>query len=114
MINRPGENFAFILMIRRPPRSTLFPYTTLFRSRDDADRVPGEAGKAADQVLRPKLMHLEELAVVDDVLDDGAHVVGLVRVVGDDPVQLRCLAVRRISRLEERRRFRVVLREERE
>src|SRR2546421_2437388 len=23
-------------MIRRPPRSTLFPYTTLFRSRDDA------------------------------------------------------------------------------
>src|SRR5258708_23879626 len=23
----------FILMIRRPPRSTLFPYTTLFRSR---------------------------------------------------------------------------------
>src|SRR2546422_7547232 len=25
-------------MIRRPPRSTLFPYTTLFRSRDD---LPG-------------------------------------------------------------------------
>src|SRR2546427_6062172 len=24
-------------MIRRPPRSTLFPYTTLFRSSDDAD-----------------------------------------------------------------------------
>src|SRR3712207_8551028 len=24
-------------MIRRPPRSTLFPYTTLFRSRIDAD-----------------------------------------------------------------------------
>src|SRR5215203_1461574 len=26
-------NFFFFLMIRRPPRSTLFPYTTLFRSR---------------------------------------------------------------------------------
>src|SRR3712207_7218420 len=26
-------------MIRRPPRSTLFPYTTLFRSRDPADRA---------------------------------------------------------------------------
>src|SRR5205809_5257911 len=26
--------FLFLLMIRRPPRSTLFPYTTLFRSRD--------------------------------------------------------------------------------
>src|SRR2546430_3712204 len=26
--------FFFFLMIRRPPRSTLFPYTTLFRSRE--------------------------------------------------------------------------------
>src|SRR3712207_8158562 len=26
-------HFLFFLMIRRPPRSTLFPYTTLFRSR---------------------------------------------------------------------------------
>src|SRR5215813_14508285 len=32
-------NFVFFfLMIRRPPRSTLFPYTTLFRS---PDRLPG-------------------------------------------------------------------------
>src|SRR2546421_9420878 len=28
--------FFFFLMIRRPPRSTLFPYTTLFRSRIDS------------------------------------------------------------------------------
>src|SRR5256885_13669862 len=27
--------FFFFLMIRRPPRSTLFPYTTLFRSSPD-------------------------------------------------------------------------------
>src|SRR5256885_6837586 len=27
-------------MIRRPPRSTLFPYTTLFRSRQVAARIP--------------------------------------------------------------------------
>src|SRR3712207_9395985 len=27
-------------MIRRPPRSTLFPYTTLFRSPDEAARRP--------------------------------------------------------------------------
>src|SRR5436309_8820256 len=33
-------------MIRRPPRSTLFPYTTLFRSRG-RDRPPGS--RAADQ-----------------------------------------------------------------
>src|SRR5256885_8633400 len=33
--------FFFFLMIRRPPRSTLFPYTTLFRSVhiDHADRA---------------------------------------------------------------------------
>src|SRR3712207_8700639 len=29
----------FFLMIRRPPRSTLFPYTTLFRSREINDRL---------------------------------------------------------------------------
>src|SRR2546426_5688769 len=28
--------FLFFLMIRRPPRSTLFPYTTLFRSQLEA------------------------------------------------------------------------------
>src|SRR3712207_7693683 len=28
----PLSDLIFILMIRRPPRSTLFPYTTLFRS----------------------------------------------------------------------------------
>src|ERR1039457_1272141 len=32
--------FFFFLMIRRPPRSTLFPYTTLFRSTNDAIRAP--------------------------------------------------------------------------
>src|SRR5258708_29628287 len=31
-------------MIRRPPRSTLFPYTTLFRSRGAARRVRGAEG----------------------------------------------------------------------
>src|SRR2546430_7976127 len=30
--------FFFFLMIRRPPRSTLFPYTTLFRSGERRDR----------------------------------------------------------------------------
>src|SRR5690606_41762586 len=29
----PLSSSVFFLMIRRPPRSTLFPYTTLFRSR---------------------------------------------------------------------------------
>src|SRR3712207_8670071 len=39
--------FFFFLMIRRPPRSTLFPYTTLFRSRPRAPASPScEAGGA--------------------------------------------------------------------
>src|SRR5256885_16904294 len=44
-------------MIRRPPRSTLFPYTTLFRSRaaggvQDVDRVGGGAAEAAEGAAR--------------------------------------------------------------
>src|SRR3712207_7947782 len=37
----------FFLMIRRPPRSTLFPYTTLFRSRDGRLRACPVAGLPA-------------------------------------------------------------------
>src|SRR3712207_8574605 len=65
--------FFFFLMIRRPPRSTLFPYTTLFRSRhallDERAREPdagpprrprrrgrrGAAGGARRLRLRPAL-----------------------------------------------------------
>src|SRR3970040_3020840 len=32
LIHPLNINYIFFLMIRRPPRSTLFPYTTLFRS----------------------------------------------------------------------------------
>src|SRR3712207_7183496 len=40
-------------MIRRPPRSTLFPYTTLFRSRCDrgAQLRGGQRGKDLQQLL---------------------------------------------------------------
>src|SRR2546422_11300215 len=41
-------------MIRRPPRSTLFPYTTLFRSRAPPPGPAGRAGRrAASRVPRP-------------------------------------------------------------
>src|SRR5437867_13196809 len=37
---QPSASFVFFfLMLRRPPRSTLFPYTTLFRSRRAGDRA---------------------------------------------------------------------------
>src|SRR5256885_14042096 len=35
--------FFFFLMIRRPPRSTLFPYTTLFRSPSGGRRIPARS-----------------------------------------------------------------------
>src|SRR5262245_62859048 len=37
-------------MIRRPPRSTLFPYTTLFRSRE---HLPSRGGATPARDLRP-------------------------------------------------------------
>src|SRR5258708_29975112 len=40
-------------MIRRPPRSTLFPYTTLFRSDDVAEKVRGFQAGGADYVTKP-------------------------------------------------------------
>src|SRR3712207_8951974 len=52
-------------MIRRPPRSTLFPYTTLFRSRADPHAVrrrrrspdrarPGPPGRQEQLLRRPR------------------------------------------------------------
>src|SRR2546422_11720313 len=43
--------FFFFLMIRRPPRSTLFPYTTLFRSRQPA----GQGGEGRLRAFPPAL-----------------------------------------------------------
>src|SRR3712207_8404658 len=48
-------------MIRRPPRSTLFPYTTLFRSRG-----------GLDPERRQELLHLAKLARVVGRDDDPA------------------------------------------
>src|SRR2546429_5169815 len=41
-------SFFFFLMIRRPPRSTLFPYTTLFRSSGVQHRLSLAAGCRMD------------------------------------------------------------------
>src|SRR3712207_7972797 len=44
----------FFLMIRRPPRSTLFPYTTLFRSDD---------GPGRRQVSQARVVDVEDVGV---------------------------------------------------
>src|SRR3712207_8025118 len=43
-------DYFFFLMIRRPPRSTLFPYTTLFRSEGDAANVTREVDGGLETV----------------------------------------------------------------
>ena len=43
--------FFFFLMIRRPPRSTLFPYTTLFRSEEVAAERKEMEDKASNIVI---------------------------------------------------------------
>src|SRR6266478_10241875 len=62
--------FFFFLMIRRPPRSTLFPYTTLFRSRHlpefaaaSASAVPGGQSVADAVPLPPASDGLARLRV---------------------------------------------------
>src|SRR6266480_6086064 len=48
--------FFFFLMIRRPPRSTLFPYTTLFRSSAGQHEHRGHAeGGQREEAVRPQL-----------------------------------------------------------
>src|SRR2546430_4453491 len=55
--------FFFFLMIRRPPRSTLFPYTTLFRSRSlrAAHGNKHPALQSADVLRRRSEEHTSEL-----------------------------------------------------
>src|SRR3712207_7167006 len=57
-------------MIRRPPRSTLFPYPTLFRSRlrrEPVERLHGEL-----QVLRPRVLELR-MREAAQALDEQHH-----------------------------------------
>src|SRR5205085_10051809 len=47
--------YFFFLMIRRPPRSTLFPYTTLFRSR--LQEIPSGAAQGRRHAVRAQTGH---------------------------------------------------------
>src|SRR5258705_13851017 len=48
----------FFLMIRRPPRSTLFPYTTLFRSAGQLGTTPPSSGIRIQQCCKCNHWHL--------------------------------------------------------
>src|SRR5256884_8556877 len=70
-------------MIRRPPRSTLFPYTTLFRSPTDlAYRVyvnslmrPSQVSASDSHQIREELA---ERNAVDQILERAAQVLGVL------------------------------------
>src|SRR3712207_3194467 len=73
-------------MIRRPPRSTLFPYTTLFRSLDVAEVLRHRQAGQRDAHARPgRLVHLaeDEHRLVDDarLLHLEPEVVALARAL---------------------------------
>src|SRR5256886_10294427 len=65
-------------MIRRPPRSTLFPYTTLFRSRPGVESLDEEILR----VLGPRLENGRPFAGVYDIgnhhLTAGARIAGRI------------------------------------
>src|SRR3712207_7879247 len=62
-------------MIRRPPRSTLFPYTTLFRSGGDASGA--EVTRTLGDVLRSRgIAVLERTVALDALHDRSGAVVG--------------------------------------
>src|SRR5256884_9816985 len=90
----------FFLMIRRPPRSTLFPYTTLFRSHRAHRSAGDDAGPRRGRLQK----HTPGAVVPDDFMRDGrarerhldhaatrgldglAHrLAHLVRLAGGDP-----------------------------
>src|SRR2546428_1690929 len=67
--------FFFFLMIRRPPRSTLFPYSTLFRSRPvlggacvTEELLPGYRFSTASYVCSRSEEHTSELQSRSDLV----------------------------------------------
>ena len=81
---------------------------------DDPDRMAGKSAETNDDVAGIERRHLEEGAIVDDQPDQLLHVVGFVRIVGNQSAQLGRHPVRWILRGDERRIFVVVLGNERE
>src|SRR2546426_8789589 len=97
--------FFFFLMIRRPPRSTLFPYTTLFRSRHQrlglaareqrgAVRARQRPDLAADRPYGVQIAPVHPLGVGEDlvahrvILDFLEYAADVLQVVGELRPQL--------------------------
>src|SRR2546421_12840096 len=68
-------------MIRRPPRSTLFPYTTLFRSVVPLERLEEETLAWAHELLASSPLALRMLKGALNAVTDGAA--GMQQFAGD-------------------------------
>src|SRR5205809_7126329 len=68
MLSSTMSVIVFFLSIRRPPRSTLFPYTTLFRSRQTPGPGPPAPGRRGARALDHALSDRDDL-----LYDAGAH-----------------------------------------
>src|SRR5256885_879476 len=92
----------FFLMIRRPPRSTLFPYTTLFRS----------AARVAAPGARRRLLRRRRRRRRGDVDLPRHHLalllLGFAPVVGVGPATVRALALEDLGHRLLRRRRRLL------
>src|SRR5215203_7506072 len=101
--------FIFFLMIRRPPRSTLFPYTTLFRSHDRGQLVPRHRRRDRRARLRADAVGRRDRAVarVLVVVDEDALAALLLPPLGRDlarqaPLELAPEGDRRVADVSER------------
>src|SRR2546428_13487276 len=79
-------------MIRRPPRSTLFPYTTLFRSH--GDKAQSHRTRTLDQFRSGAA----EILVATDIAARGIDVEGIRMVVNYDVPQDAEVYVHRVGR----------------
>src|SRR5256885_12686083 len=74
-------------MIRRPPRSTLFPYTTLFRSSRESSRSPCSTRFSREHGR--SWSNREVMAAADDRRDALAELLALVSSVEDADEAIR-------------------------
>src|SRR5258708_32388561 len=79
MIRHSSISLFFFLMIRRPPRSTLFPYTTLFRSHFKCNRGSNEfspTGKrrmGSDELVSLRRIKSSEVGRSEEHTSNSSH-----------------------------------------
>src|SRR2546421_9726146 len=82
-VARQRSSCFFFLMIRRPPRSTLFPYTTLFRSKPFYEMLGGTEVRLLQNVDDPgKFIQVIEYETPEEMEINRARIAGDARMQG--------------------------------